>query len=55
MSRWAEIARPSRAAFYVLIVVAVLSGLVGMNFLKYQSIQALVVTAIINGIIAAFF
>lgn len=41
----------ARPAFYGLIVVAILGGLV-MNFLNINPIQALVVTAIINGIVA---
>jgi Mn2+/Fe2+ NRAMP family transporter len=41
----------ARPAFYGLIVVAILGGL-AMNFLNIDPIQALVVTAIINGIVA---
>jgi Mn2+/Fe2+ NRAMP family transporter len=41
----------ARPAFYALIVVAILGGL-AMNFLSIDPIQALVVTAIINGIVA---
>jgi Mn2+/Fe2+ NRAMP family transporter len=41
----------ARPAFYALIVIAILGGL-AMNFLDINPIQALVVTAIINGIVA---
>jgi NRAMP (natural resistance-associated macrophage protein)-like metal ion transporter len=41
----------ARPAFYTLIVVAIVGGVV-MNFLNINPIQALVVTAIINGIVA---
>jgi len=41
----------ARPAFYGLIVIAILGGL-AMNFLNIDPIQALVVTAIINGIVA---
>jgi Mn2+/Fe2+ NRAMP family transporter len=41
----------ARPAFYGLIVIAILGGL-AINFLNINAIQALVVTAIINGIVA---
>ena len=41
----------SRPTFYALIVVALVGGVV-MNVLKIDPIQALVVTAIINGVVA---
>jgi Mn2+/Fe2+ NRAMP family transporter len=41
----------ARPTFYGLIVIAILGGL-AMNFLSIDPIQALVVTAIINGIVA---
>jgi Mn2+/Fe2+ NRAMP family transporter len=41
----------ARPSFYGLIVIAILGGL-AMNFLNINPIQALVVTAIINGIVA---
>ncbi|MGH7722687.1 MAG: Nramp family divalent metal transporter [Candidatus Dormibacteria bacterium] len=40
-----------RPTFYSLIVVAIIGGLL-MNFLSIDPIQALVVTAIINGVVA---
>ena len=41
----------ARPTFYALIVVAILGGL-AMNFLNINPIEALVVTAIINGVVA---
>ena len=41
----------ARPTFYGLIVIAMVGGL-AMNFLNINRIQALVVTAIINGVIA---
>ena len=41
----------SRPTFYALIVVALVGG-VAMNVVKIDPIQALVVTAIINGVVA---
>ncbi len=41
----------ARPTFYALIVIAILAGL-AMNFLNINPIQALVVTAIINGMVA---